>query len=174
MPITNDKASIDFEYEWESSDGQTYLWQMKFMHTTSGPIIQISDHNGQTQLPLDMFTETVEFLSTQGVIKGKAPVPVLGRKTGSSLALPSISKAPKPEKPNVQPFASLSPEKDVEAEGDEGDDKPLVPNPMPDRPALTGKEGVTPEEAAALKAQRLAAKAKAVSDKKLTKRHRPE
>jgi hypothetical protein len=78
MPISTDttKFSIDFAYEWESPDGQTLAYSMKFLHSQFGPTVQISDGNdGMIEFPADMFVEVANFLIQNGVIKG-GPMPM--------------------------------------------------------------------------------------------------
>jgi hypothetical protein len=196
MPIASDNAkfSIDFSYEWNAPDGTTYEYQMKFLHGSVGPIIQIANGHETLEFPAAMFTETAEFLVSQGVLRGlptakKSPFP-------TTLGLPTISKKAVAASPVAPPakkgpktaafhsFDSRQPEVDGDEAEEDGDDGvEMLPPPDAktkkrggqDRPPVTGVEGVSPEEAQRLSQERLAAKAKEkAAEKKLQKRHRAE
>lgn len=198
MPILSDNAklSIDFSYEWVSPDGSTFEYQMRFMHSANGPVIQIINEMDTLEFPAQMFVETAEFLVTQGVLKGGLPVstkkgasPQLGipsmRKGGwaqqKEAVKPPVTKTPVP---NVAPFHSFGQDADQVDEpdglGDVEMDEPTPTAPLPrkqktaDRPKLSGKEGVSEEEAEEITRARLKAKAEnKAAEKKLQKRHRP-
>jgi hypothetical protein len=178
MPISTEstKLSIDFGYEWNGPNGDTFEYQMKFMHGPNGPVIQIGNGSETLELPADMFTETAEFLIAQGVLKGKA-APSLGRKPlGTALSVPTIVKnrVPQPmakatvasrpmSQATVAPFASFDGEQEEMEEVPEKKQAKNPPRPLPmeERPDLTGTEGVTAEEAEAMRKERLQKKAKA-------------
>lgn len=177
----NTRLSIDFAYEWESPDGTILTYQMKFMHGPWGPLVQISTNGDSVEFPAEMFLETSEFFITQGVMKGKNPVPVIGRQSSSALSMPIIAKrdgskgpmgttsvAPKNVSTNVAPFHSFDP---VGDDVEEPEEKPLKKKMnLADRPPLTGKEGVTQDEAEEMYQQRMRAKSEAkVENKKIQK-----
>lgn len=200
MPIsTETKLSIDFAYEWSASDGQVFEYKMKFMHGPMGPTIQIGTGEEIIELPAEMFTETADFLISQGVMRGKAPIHTLGKKGASistTLAMPTLVKKgafgtpknpPIPQTPpgrQVVPFNSFAGE---EAEEDAGEFSPEEQEAVlqaakakkdtlaGDRPAVSGKEGVSEEDAQKMARLRKEAAANTKQEeKKLNKRHRPK
>jgi hypothetical protein len=99
MPIAKDETrlSIEFTYEFEPLVGEKFIYSMKFIHASVGPIVQISNGSYEAiELPADMFTEVAEFLVSQGVIRGTKPpisnpqqMVVSGTKV---LGIPTINK----------------------------------------------------------------------------------
>lgn len=182
MPIQTEhtKLSIDFTYEWVAPDGTTYSYQMRFVHTDLGPIIQIVNDGETIDLPAEMFSETSEFLSSQGVLKTTHPV--LPRKALSgTLSLPNFPKKQTPVQPPrkflktgtvpmvqpipVEPLQNLDGLNDMVKVKDETD-----------IPSDSQEEQVeNTEEIAALKKERQAALAKSKTDsKRLKPQHRVE
>lgn len=162
MPISTDttKFSIDFSYEWESQDGQTLTYPMKFLHGQFGPTVQIMDGSGgAVELPAEMFIEVANFLVQQGVIKGAAmPTPKMNKP--QPLAMPMV-------KPRVAGAIPMG--------GGGAIRNPLVPEvnqlqTIQDQPPPTD---VDPEE---IMRQRMEAKAKASASrrKKVTGTHKAE
>lgn len=179
MPISSDNAklSIDFSYEWVATDGQTFEYQMKFLHGPMGPIIQIANGHEVLEFPAQMFVETAEFLVSQGVLKGN--LPSAKKSFSSSLGIPIISKKPtavqvkKETGTKVAAFQSFdSPNEDDEEDGVEMQQPPekLPKRVKDDRPAVTGNEGVTEEEARQIARERLAARAKEKAHEKRIKK----
>lgn len=147
MPIAaeNTRLSIDFAYEYETPDSEVLRYQMKFQHTTQGPIVTISQGPYEpVELPADMFTEVAEFLISQGVVKGAKPVTLGHASKVGSLAIPSINKARRPLiEPKPEPVQAIT---QAQVEADDADEKS--------------------EEVAAVMAEREAAKARAAKAKK--------
>lgn len=147
MPIASDstKLSIDFAYEWEGEQGKT-TFPLRYVYGTFGPTIQIffSEEQG-VELPAEMFKEVSDFLIQQGVIRTNIPQvqatggkpmagPLLRR--GGMLAPPQTQQAVNPLAPKVEPVTTLS-------------------NPAAESPPLSEEE---------IKAERLRARAKALSN----------
>ena len=148
MPISSDQTrlSIDFGYEYTAIDGNVLQYQMKFMHTPTGPTVQISNGPYEpVELPADMFVEVAEFLISQGVVKGAAlPKQTIGNRN-LPLSLPSISKKRVADTP---PAETISKEVEVEKPAPKLDFDPM--------------------------ALRIEARAKAKASKKVKKEHKIE
>ena len=173
MPIqtNNTRLSIDFAFEHETYEG-TITYQMKFVHTEAGPILQILNGGYEPiELPAEMFVEVADFLIKQGVMKGNTskPTAIPGQLPigNTPLRLPAMRKKASVPVPDIEPVSSISLNEPVE-ETEQVGDVQVQPEEAADKP----KMALSKEEEENILRERAAARAKASKvDKKIKKDH---
>lgn len=112
MPISSNNARLSIDFGWEHvfPNGERATYQMKFYHSDIGGIIQIGNGVYEPfEVPVEMFTEVVEYLISQGVIKGQ-PMQKMGGLPGGvggkgTSGLPSLPG----KKPTLAPPVKAEP-----------------------------------------------------------------